>query len=881
MDNIQQNTQQQNTNQLSAGHQEFNPADASQRFAATDERGRAKTWKVAQSAAEFIDHMNSGSAIGRMLGGDTGIGKSSFMKTLSKLLGMPIILVEVPHLIEEEIINIPFIVFRDGQKFTGQASEPISDQAAAKYASVTLAPSRLVTKLKSITPLSDAEHMRSINSDATLSELYKQVEHINPGGIQSARQYYSKMLFLDEYLRSVAAPIRNMLRGVLNRNIGTDKLADDVYVVYASNLFDNERSAMDSSVSDHATFLLSNHSAPSVKEWLHYMTSSNDITVRIKNDVVDAFEKYLSDDVLSLTDSSSRVRSSPRRWSDILLYINAMYPFKSPKDIAVMYTTLSRQLKNAEGVASKNALTTLNSIITSLGASSGFDNTTLRTTKNTEWRAQVSQSIYAVVASKGNKKYVPIVQGPPGIGKTAIGKIFEEDYNMRFIPISCDTLSVDQISGIPLPDKKKNDAGEATMDVDFAAPQLYTMIINKMHEHVDAYKKYLGNLQKAGKIPSAAAAFKEFETQQYQFAVFFDEFNRVKDIAVFNSLRRLILNKEFNDAYTLPDNVFVIGAMNPNDKGTMKLTSHMLDAVDLIDAEPSWKDTKGFISKEVPARIQEFRPHITNEAISAAVDSVTQIAEHFKSIQKGRPVDDEFFIKIGISELYVSPRDYDNLTRSLSATYQSVFNRYDNGSLEADEVKPALAERGAKTVMEALNWRAYANGMTQTAGVQEAIENFLESILNFNLKKEIKQESLSDVLMSAYNGELDLSQDSDFYNFFNSSEIDRHALDKELYGAFKHIFESQIDNITSPGVLKTITGDRNTEKSIANLVNKILEAVDAFGLTPPDDILMDASLYILDLIAKKTDELKATTQQQITIAKMILRSYKDLKDLLL
>ena len=207
-----------------------------------------------------------------------------------------------------------------------------------------------------------------------------------------------------------------------------------------------------------------------------------------------------------------------------------------------------------------------------------------------------------------------------------------------------------------------------------------------------------------------------------------------------------------------------------------------------------------------------------------------------------------------------------------------MFDQYDAGNLDAEEVKSELANVGSRVIMEALNWRAYADGITQLDGVKTAVEQFLESILNFNLKKEVVQESLSDVLMAAYNGELDLSQDSDFYNFFNSSEIDRHALDKEIYAAFKHIFEPQIDNIAQTGIL--LTKNQNSPKSITNLVKQILEGADAFDITPPHDILLDSSLYILDLIVKKVEENKVSEASQISVAKLIINCYKELKGLL-
>ena len=66
---------------------------------------------------EVFDYMlNSHGKVPMLLAGDPGIGKTTFMKDFSVLTGLRVIVVEAPHIAEEHIINIPFIVFEKGEE---------------------------------------------------------------------------------------------------------------------------------------------------------------------------------------------------------------------------------------------------------------------------------------------------------------------------------------------------------------------------------------------------------------------------------------------------------------------------------------------------------------------------------------------------------------------------------------------------------------------------------------------------------------------------------------------------------------------------------------------------------------------------------------------
>ncbi len=46
---------------------------------------------------------------GVLLGGDPGIGKTTFVELFSDLTGIHLITIEIPHIVEEHIINIHFL----------------------------------------------------------------------------------------------------------------------------------------------------------------------------------------------------------------------------------------------------------------------------------------------------------------------------------------------------------------------------------------------------------------------------------------------------------------------------------------------------------------------------------------------------------------------------------------------------------------------------------------------------------------------------------------------------------------------------------------------------------------------------------------------------
>lgn len=123
----------------------------------------------------------------------------------------------------------------------------------------------------------------------------------------------------------------------------------------------------------------------------------------------------------------------------------------------------------------------------------------------------------------------PVVVGERGIGKTQMMKDIALMMDMKLINIDCNLLKEGEIGGLPLPFKLDNGV---------------TVTTYAIHAKLKAIEDYLAE-KPDGKV-----------------LLFFDELNRTTRETM-AELMNLILNKEIND-YKVPDNVFMVAAMNPS-----------------------------------------------------------------------------------------------------------------------------------------------------------------------------------------------------------------------------------------------------------------------------------------------------------------------------
>lgn len=718
---------------------------------------------------QITDNMLSSSVKGLMIGGDTGLGKTSFIKQLGKILGLPVVIVEVPHVTEEELINIPFIVVQPNGQTTKGVDTIKPDGGDGKSVTRTqfglkLSKSHLVSSLEKLgrNPMPDETTLKA--HDAALLQAFMS-DPERARSVQIVRSQYDRILFLDEFFRQTNPTIVNILRNILNGQIGNDEVPEGTYTAYASNLKDTGGAL--AKQTSHTTFDQLDFPAPTVNSWLNFMISNTSKQqVQFKKDVIDAFSQSMTDENLDFRDIESNVRSSPRRWSEVLLYINNNYPFNSSDEASILKTSILRQFKNEEDKVSPTA-NVVAGIIDILIAKSGIDMKRVKPIPKDKWREVLAQNILTKIAVGEDKKYVPVVQGPPGVGKTALATLFEKPpYNLRFIPILASTLSADSIAGIPLADTSKDE-----IETSFAKPELASLIDNKIEKSRSAY---MSRLQRSDPA-NAQAIFDSWDKQQYKYLVFFDEINRVKNVGVFNALRRVILEKSFNDQDRLPEGSLVVAAMNPSDIGgtTIPMTEHFKDAIEIIDAETSWSDWVKHVESYILQDIENLPYQPAELSIKTAWTIIQRWPDTFTEKVKGKSSNYQFHVNVGAGdEIYLSPRDYDNLLRQLvkgiDGAFKSLTHRMNAGeSLSEQQINNEIVDAAYDKIDATLKNKFHQAQMQEPPGFMDLVRDFLGSNVNVSLKKETTQAGLSSILDLAINNGETLSDSPDFYNYVN------------------------------------------------------------------------------------------------------------------
>ncbi len=725
---------------------------------------------------------------GILLGGDPGIGKTTFMELFSDLTGIYLITIEVPHIVEEHIINIPFLVYnpQSGTKQAGSSQLQDKDPTNNDEYDMVLADSNLFTQIQRAQSLPDQQYVAMMtdphpntNRQRIAQQLYQGLggtEQKIPPMIQQLRQNFNCILFFDEYFREAPVRIRNILRDTINGNIGMHKIPANTFIVYASNMKDEglDTIPLNTQMSQRIEF-----KAPTSKEWFTWLETKfrNDPHVQMQPEILQAFKKLIDDTTISKNDVASGVRISPRRWEQLLLYVNQSLPVEDRKDGVALITNVRNNFINYEtSEYAKLSEKVVKATVKLIKATSTIrDIKPTEKTSGSDWTDALNHHIKTHMKSGKHRKYIPVISGAPGIGKTSMIDKIAENNNLVAVAIDSSRLSAEDVIGMPIPGQRR----EKKMEVKFTVPQLFHQIEREIE---DAAEEHFQEFVEKHGEEQAQKEIAKWEQQEWKYLLFFDELNRV-DTKTFNSLRRIILEKNFGPSSDgkggmlhLPDGSIVVGALNPDPEtgGTESMTGHFRDVIDIIQAELSWSKTRQFL-------LNKKNTGISDAAIDTAMFIIDEFVKKFKT--KDEDVDKEqapYHIMAGTNPIYVSPREYDALFSNMAPALDDVkkeilsagdeMTEHEGEELLADEVGEYM-ESGLLFPVEKAESAAPEEFVSL---VRQWIETKLsKKIYSSLITKRVKTEDTWSGVLSKYiSGDRDVSKmlaDSNINNRMNAT----------------------------------------------------------------------------------------------------------------
>jgi len=448
-----------------------------------------------------------------ILTGDPGTGKTSSIKMLANLLGLEIITIEAPHLVEEHIINVPIVVSRGTKEEKLNLGYEESEDGGFELVTTE---SNLVTILKKKRRLTDAEWQKALKSNKNiLMPLYKKYEKL----IKTIREQFFAILFVDEFYRTGNKRIQNLMRGILNGHIGKDTIPPRVYIIYASNMNDEgldevplnnqfqdiEFNNLDKDdwfayikgkfveIVDENGNVLTDEEIKQLEEQGIEPNVEERVDEKVLNPTwFNNIYKVLDEDDLGKRDTSTDVRLSPRRMEEIIKYVSANTPPKSKEQVRQVLTYLKTNFYNYldNTISAYFYIKFADAYLKTVEETSDIDISDIDRYSYLparQWKEALANIIETSFELGDEIKYPPVILGAPGIGKTTHIKTLVAKYKMNLIVFEAPELNPDDVIGIPLP-------GKDNQTLKFTKPPLY-----------DRYKEQYDNpdefFERAEKVP--------------------------------------------------------------------------------------------------------------------------------------------------------------------------------------------------------------------------------------------------------------------------------------------------------------------------------------------------------------------------------------------
>ena len=704
-----------------------------------------------------------------------------------------------------------------------------------------MADSNLYSQLKAADKITDDQHLKSIyKSSRDVIELYEALGGTKdelPEEIAQIRETYNVILFLDEYFRQTSMRIRNMLRGILNGKIGAHTIPNNVFIVYATNLEDQ---GIDE-IPLNTQFQQANLTNPTKEEWFSWLVYKfeKDKKVKLNMKLINKFHHILEDSDLSHDDADNEVRTSPRRWEQLLLYINSSLPVKDEADAADLLTNVKTNFRNyLEGSHSDLAKKVMEAVAELIKDTSDITVSANHINDPTEWHRTLKHQIEQKMKLGEHRKYVPIIAGLPGVAKTTTAEKIAHDMDLRFIDIDVSTINAEDVVGLPLPKTNKDGQLETT----FSLPGLYQQIMNQIKAED---KAYLAKLEK-DKPEDYEALAKEYKERPFKYLIFFDELNR-NSPKVFNAIRRVLLEKNFGPSeekggklLELPKEAIVLGAINPHDAGAQELTDHMKDVLDVIEVQAHWDKTVEYLKNQKIKGVDDLTHDLT-------LDIIKKFANKFKTPNHNVASDQKpFHLDLG-TDVYVSPREYTMLYIALARALErklSKIRKLDFTEMTTTEIQKHEDDL-RHTIVDALEHNL--GFIFVKHGVEK--DEFLNTLSNWILhspeidfgenlfyKKsfDVKENSLVKILSDLIDGKAHegTHENADFVNFINNADVAKLSEDsaelissrlKDEEGIDKYLLDESHPKVTVKG------GELTTDPSekVSLLENFLREVIIA------------------------------------------------------
>ena len=780
---------------------------------------------------------------GILFHGDPGIGKTTFIQQIAQLLGLSLITIEIPHVVEEQLINIPFVLYNAKTQTTEEKSISTYD--------IHLAESKLYSDMiQSGTKIDDDHYIEyMLSCPKYVQNLFQELggdlnENIIPSNIQNVRDRFSIILFLDEYYRETTIRVRNILRGILNNNIGLHKIPSFVYPIYASNMFD---SGLDS-IPQNNQFNVVQFKTPTVQEWKCWFKAKHGKKPWFKKDIFDAFITQIitTNDLLSFNDKDIRV--SPRRWEQMIIHTMQSFPIETAKQCRNLMSYLHLQFVHYEtgdclkDLSKKTRTAILNVINDNLPNDvSPFEQLTVN--KNEQWVETFDYIIQTSLKYKENKVHVPVLSGPPGIGKTSLIRNTAEQYNLILIEIDASELYSEDLLGMPIPDDSTSD----NIKVRFTPP--------KLHYHIERLIETGKNIKKdiikrrTNNIDQVKTEMQQFESQRWKYLIFIDEINRVDD-KTFNALRRVLLERNYGiydsngNLISLPEGSIVVAAMNPHSHGTdiQQLTTHFMDVIDIIPASPNWIATRKYIVNKLN------KTTYSEISIKTAINVFELLIVDFADAVNYSVEQSTFYLKTDgdfTSSIYVSPRTYSDLLINLARRYEisldditEILDGVDTSSTDKQIITQRIYDILITQTVESIHDVIFLTLHSNDYDVEATLklfeswlylnkENLFEKYITITHEKDINQISLNEFtkeLQQLIDIENPTTLIAESVHFINANEL---LSDTELQQLIINVMSNRITDfdtlcdLLKPQQVPSVKINKNGDIELATKTDKL------------------------------------------------------------